>query len=452
MKIEKYILVLSLIFIWEYSKCEEVKMVIEVIRHGARSPIFDIMGLEWKKRGYGSMEILEPGKRQHYLGGLNMRKSYKEIFENLKEDEYYVRSTGTERTIESAFAKLLGIFEGNKTKISDVIYHSKEVDRDPVMLFGNYAPCVDYYKTNIHRTNIIRGKLFRSEKLKKFSEEFSKELNFGRNLTLFELAMIGDEVISDSFYSKNPKIDPNSETFKKLKIINSANHLAKYYNKEFLRVMSTPFLIELKNQIFKKYHYLTNQTKEEHKIKYFLYSTHDTFFTPFYSLGLINRYCVMEQAFHLKDDDCLGKISVSTSLIFELVEETKTKHYVRTKLNGEYINFCNQRFFEIEDKENFKCNLRKFYERFQDLVELDWREKCMGVLDYDKYVRFLPVKIFYKILIPVLGSICFFCVLFWFLVLKKYYTSRRFYEALKSGDIRIENSESDENDDKVKED
>lgn len=93
----------------------KLEMVIEIFRHGARSPVASkpkyLFGSEWER---GNGQITDSGERQQYLLGLKRRKQYVEN-QTLLPDRYqhgsiYAESTGFNRTQMSANAHLYGMY------------------------------------------------------------------------------------------------------------------------------------------------------------------------------------------------------------------------------------------------------------------------------------------------------------------------------------------------------
>ena len=95
---------------------KDVKLVVEVSRHGIRQPgptqIFNLATDPSKEfsadRAY---HLLEVGAVQHYALGTFVRERYGKILgETFQPEDTYVMSTGAQRTMESAKAQLAGIY------------------------------------------------------------------------------------------------------------------------------------------------------------------------------------------------------------------------------------------------------------------------------------------------------------------------------------------------------
>lgn len=93
--------------------------IIDLFRHGARTPLtvdslgFDILNLKWQQE---KGDLTNIGLRQLYLSGARLRDRYakdnKLFSEKFDKEEFIMMSTDVNRTILSAYSKLLGIFPG----------------------------------------------------------------------------------------------------------------------------------------------------------------------------------------------------------------------------------------------------------------------------------------------------------------------------------------------------
>lgn len=95
---------------------EEIKFVFEMFRHGARAPFRgivdgkDVYGYPWP----GESELSAVGRRMHFLLGTKIRKKYIEehkfLSPNFKNGEILVMSTDVNRTLESVYSHLQGVY------------------------------------------------------------------------------------------------------------------------------------------------------------------------------------------------------------------------------------------------------------------------------------------------------------------------------------------------------
>ena len=104
-------------------KNEELKFVFEIHRHGARAPFtgikngIDCYGEKW----ISTNELTEVGKRSHYLIGVRNRRrfieKYKFLKNNFDPEEIEIYTTDYNRTIQSVYSQLLGLYPAKTGKI-----------------------------------------------------------------------------------------------------------------------------------------------------------------------------------------------------------------------------------------------------------------------------------------------------------------------------------------------
>ena len=116
-------LIIALIEIYIISS-KKLIGIIDLFRHGSRSPLtmddnnIDILNILWNN---GKGEMTNSGLRQEYLSGVRIKDTYiknKGLFSEIfNKEEFRIHSTDVNRTIISAYARLLGIFPSNHTDI-----------------------------------------------------------------------------------------------------------------------------------------------------------------------------------------------------------------------------------------------------------------------------------------------------------------------------------------------
>ncbi|CAI2371135.1 unnamed protein product [Moneuplotes crassus] len=108
------IVLLVLLCLISFSSCK-LEFVSEICRHGARAPEGDNFGVHYKN---GKGMLTSSGFRQHLMIGDELRNRYVKgmpksqnlLSSRFDPEEVYVRSTQVERTVQSAYAQLLGMF------------------------------------------------------------------------------------------------------------------------------------------------------------------------------------------------------------------------------------------------------------------------------------------------------------------------------------------------------
>ncbi len=108
-------LVLAVICIHGATADDVPSMVIEMFRHGARSPSLSTVDPTWLDHD----ELTEVGQRQHYILGKVLAETYPHLLAEYDASKLYVRSTNFNRTIMSALSQLSGIFEGKGPILTD---------------------------------------------------------------------------------------------------------------------------------------------------------------------------------------------------------------------------------------------------------------------------------------------------------------------------------------------
>ena len=118
---------------------EEILFSFQINRHGARSPYsgiqngIDVYKEKWSLEGN---ELTDIGKRQLYLLGVKARKRYVDKYNLLKKEynpqEILIRSTDYNRTIESIYSYLQGLYpSGTGQIISEKVYANKSIIYPP---------------------------------------------------------------------------------------------------------------------------------------------------------------------------------------------------------------------------------------------------------------------------------------------------------------------------------
>jgi hypothetical protein len=122
----------------------KLRFVFDLFRHGARTPQLkdkntDIYGNEWN----GTYELTSIGLRMHYILGRRNRNVYKDFLNEFYiPSEIYFLSTDKNRTIMSAYAQLLGLYQ-NGPQIS---IETKDIAIPPVEM--NYKEVIKYMGTD----------------------------------------------------------------------------------------------------------------------------------------------------------------------------------------------------------------------------------------------------------------------------------------------------------------
>lgn len=360
----------------------ELVAVVEICRHGARTPIHFIEAWDslqvWPE---GPGELLPSGMRQHFLLGVVMRKTYLEklLSGGFNETEVFVFSSDYNRTIMSAQSQLQGLFPAGTgeqvsknaprnsllppilvkdlEKINDdlktaalphstqlIPIHSDSTIRQYALSSSHACP---YYDSLIsHKKQMV------SEQQKIFSQysdvisTIQQKLNFTEKQAQSKVSSIMDSLISHNFAFGTLPLGFNSTFFAQGQKLQ--DRLKSFFDFEpdlLARYAGTALLNLIASDL--------SQAQKTGK-KFFLYSAHDT--------TLSCALAFLEQDFSVKPP-------FASSMVFELHKEEEGL-FLEVKYNGK--------------KMKLNGNLEKFrFERFQEYVNErsinDFENKCKEV-------------------------------------------------------------------------
>ena len=124
---------------------ETIIFAFQVHRHGARAPYDGVKdGIDIYKENWTQIaELSEIGKRQLYLLGVKARKRYINQYNLLSEkynpQEIYIKSTDSNRTIESIYSFLQGLYPpGSGPLLNNKIIENKNITYPPNLKYKNY--------------------------------------------------------------------------------------------------------------------------------------------------------------------------------------------------------------------------------------------------------------------------------------------------------------------------
>ena len=151
-----------LFFLFSYFKSilleEKILFAFQINRHGARAPYLGVKnGLDvykeiWLKNG----ELSDIGKRQLYLLGVKVRKRYIKKYnllsENYNPQEIYIKSTDSNRTIESTYSFLQGLYpSGTGQNINNRILNITNITYPPNKKYQNdFEYIINKFNLNVN--------------------------------------------------------------------------------------------------------------------------------------------------------------------------------------------------------------------------------------------------------------------------------------------------------------
>lgn len=396
---------------------EEIIFAFQIFKHGASAPIsgvkdgLDLFSEEWLNNG----EISNIGKRQHYLLGIKAYKRY--IKSNFLKEEYdpneiFIKSTDSNRTIESTYAFFQGLFPNgtrqtiktrniNKTniiyppnskynkKFDEILKYYSIYNTDNVLPYNiSILPTHIFYipdvEIQLYDPKICKGleKEYKKLNEKKDIKEFSKKI-MSNNEELFkkiEQKYTGKKLIDSKFmenydslsrYTDNFVCDITdkrnfsklNETFSShtLDLNNLYNYSKSFIMKDYFvnNNLTNRSIVEaaLTLRSIQYWMYIAKTYRYKRNIRYFKYIVYSV---DENTIGAIEGY--MSQLFNIS----IEYAEYAESRIFELYYDNLNKNYFVRYLKGD---------------NDIKMNIK--YNNFSDII----RNKTWKFWEITKYCQ-----------------------------------------------------------------
>lgn len=357
-------------------KSEELIMVAEFFRHGAREPVYDL----YDSKNFPSKgELTSVGMRQHFNLGSIIRHEYIEkkkfLSHQYEKSEIFVSSTNFNRTIISALSQLYGLYPlgtgHNLTNLSkSELYQPPFEIEDKSFaypsIFNQEALPGLFQPIPIHNIGVedltLRpfddnicplSKIWKKQQLKNgFLKELENELNYTlksveklMNLTNITLEIICHiyDVFQNDIWAGNPLPLGYGGSLKKNMsfIYNFWNYYVTFGTERQRLSLSGALFLEIRE--FFKRKILGEETK-----KWLMYSAHDTTLIMILAALDLNNYnCILTQwRLSLKENYCFQFPEYAASLIMELYKNNEADYLVKIRYNGKYIKTYEYKEFE----------------------------------------------------------------------------------------------------------
>mmetsp|Transcript_25240 Transcript_25240/g.29109 ORF Transcript_25240/g.29109 Transcript_25240/m.29109 type:complete len:391 (+) Transcript_25240:8-1180(+) len=344
---------------------KQLILLVELTRHGARSPIGSpdqLLNTTWN---IGKGQLTRSGERQHYLQGVRMRKKYidqaKFLPDVFNPQNFYIMSTDYNRTIMSAFAQMQGLyplgkggsFVDSKRRDSSVppftiTDQAKSIIASNDVLPNKYVP-YPIHVAELSTDNFLRGydeskcliiRKYKKDSLEEANARSKEELStlYDELFTKFKvpkekLNLVDAEMYIDTYVMAKFE----GMKFEKDLSVVAQNLVRTYYkylyydgifgNPQTARLSANNFLRYLNENIKAKVEaFKGNATATEfHKnIKHIYFSAHDTTLAGFLSaIGQAEKQVSLPPL---------------ASLILIEVYKREEKFYLNWNYNGEYLN------------------------------------------------------------------------------------------------------------------
>ena len=355
---------------------QELQMVIQNSRHGARSAISPDLFNYWPYPG----ELTGNGMREHFVLGKEIRNRYGNLLPAIYDPKLFnVRSTMYNRTVQSIHSQLYGAFtDGNEQNAPQMPQPYDPVLAYPPLMshiqysdFGNSALPNNYTPIPVHVSETkydqllkgYQGKACPIENLlwegqknaivtekQSFIEEAKpliKEAIANKWIeskdpntfdTLSETAYMFDTIKADLNSGKPIPFYPNSSTWKKYEYLYNVFHHYMYNgNPVQYQLGSSIYLNDVLNT-------LINKTKGLRSEKYIIHSSHDSNLVSILSaFNILNVTCFESQYKNPKYNNsyCVFP-SYASTLFFELWADPNnlTNASVKVKYDEQVLPLC----------------------------------------------------------------------------------------------------------------
>ncbi|WP_133137370.1 histidine phosphatase family protein [Legionella rowbothamii] len=320
---------------------ETLIFAVDIIRHGDRTPIVSIPGLnyEWTS---GLGQLTADGMQQEHNLGTEFRKKYVEqthlLPEHYEAGTMYVRSTDYDRTLMSAQSLLMGLYPpGTGPNTSESALPALPHSFQPIPVFS--APykfddvIVQPVSPRVHE-KLMQQYVYPTKEWQQKNNELKDRYPRWSALTGMQINKLQDlGLLGDTLYIHQIHHAPMPEGLSSQDvndIINACNwaFMAQERPLQVARVYSSKIMANIAN-------YLNKGSQNQSKLKYVLLSAHDT--TIASSLSFLGA--PLEQA-----------PPYASNLNFSLYESDAGSHTVRVTYNGKPVNIpaCGGTVCELE--------------------------------------------------------------------------------------------------------
>jgi lysosomal acid phosphatase len=380
---------------------EQVALVVEVTRHGSRAPLQKSFDDSWTK-GLAFGELTPVGQRQHFLLGKELAATYPSIFiGKLRPDEFYVRTSGIQRTVASAISHLMGVWNhfdqtslpfsngDNRVEPPGISHDTKNIsfttplpngllvspvhaeapEEDFLLRPFTADTCPGKYQSAVGFKADMASRLDSDQSFKDLVKEaftkFGVEWD-GKN-AYRNCVDLGDFVLQDYLNNPSAKITPEDPLFSKLARCYEYDISGVHTDKEMNKALVTPLFRELLAKMDAKV------KKPNSPLKFLYFSAHDSNLAAVLaSLQQLDPQCIKDDLLAKSAQGKCGTFpTVASNLIFELVS-FKDEFFVRGRYNFEPFDLCGLK----NPADQFRCPVAAFGSMLQAKLHPHWESFC----------------------------------------------------------------------------
>lgn len=370
------IAILALVFGLSFAQQMDLVLLVELFRHGARTPICPIIPDDPWVLSYGYGELTPVGQREHFLLGQQLRENYKDFIPaEYRHDNIYIYSSNNNRIVESGISQLYGMFYKGGPDIPASYNSTTNYTLPPINLsipldYSDSALPFQYMTVPIHNApedhdfivetsttcankeaEVVASKSNEEfeavmEHYEYWIDELAEAFDFYNTWTVDTISFanatcMADYLISELYNHEEMPVDYPSELYTAATFIIGSNQYYhyndSYYSNLFATGMIEYFQEEIENKI----------NNPDSPLKLALLGGHDSNIANLMSsFGISNFTCLQEYFAEWKplDFNCLGVPPYASSLIFELYqdEESTEEYYIKMKVNDHYYVLCDE--------------------------------------------------------------------------------------------------------------
>ena len=396
---------------------DNVVLMVELIRHGARAPIVNVKKEKWIE-ATGNGELSETGKRMEFYLGLNTRFRYPNFFSKpLKYNEFWLRSTNYNRTIMSGISHTIGMtqrFVKNETlqfpnddirllppqmkngalfNISNIQFTTPlPYGFQPFPIYTDF-PDDEYLRMNeckglkTDRVASFAATSVLLEKTKFFpglfkwvlgkygltNQTFNPKTPDGNN-SFVKANLLADFAIMDFLNNPKPTIESNDPNYGYLQDLQALQLLQRYNKTVAMKTIVTPTLTQIRTYFQNKIGGVNNKS---YPLRYVLFSAHDTTISGHLAgmkPQIVNTTCLITSlSTGKRDPNCSIYPPVGSNIIWELVQNG-TDYFAKISYNGVYLDYCNTN--KTDGNGDFYCTMEEFDKTITGKINPDFKSYC----------------------------------------------------------------------------
>ncbi|XP_054165608.1 prostatic acid phosphatase-like [Oppia nitens] len=347
----------------------QLKLVFMIHRHGDRTPIQSYPTDPYANSSYwpdGWGQLTTKGKQRMYALGEYIRRRYQD-FLTIDPREVYIRSSGSDRCLESAALVMAGMYRPDDRWIWDnqlgkqwqpFAIQTVPHDNDSMLNPGSHCVSAEQELSRIRGSSQY---ISITQKKKGLLDYVS--INSGRNVTDLDSAeKIFDVIAIEQQNGYKLPLWIDTPTFDALKDISDITFVLDFSTHLIQRLRTGLLLKDVINRAKEEISKNKNNTHSYNSIKkkIFIYSTHDT------------QLATLMNALHNFDNK---SPPFGSTILIELRQSNSNYTFNFYYMNDTYSKPIPLGLPNCTDHQN-ECSFTQFVESVNDLIPDDWDHEC----------------------------------------------------------------------------